>query len=352
MNNKIINWWKNIDQISFVIVVFFIIIGIVLSFSINKSFSLINRHLIYAIVSLILIIVLSNLKIKTLRRLAFLGLIICLLILITILLLDYDVKGSKRWLKISGFSLQPSEFVKPFFLMISGWFLSRGIQGKKASMYFIFSVFFILAGLIILQPDFGMTVLFSISFFCQLFIAGLSLILVSLAILFLVGLSVTSYFAFDHVKKRIDIFFDPSGGDTYQIGWSIKAFKSGNIFGKGPGQGTLKEKIPDANTDFIFAVAGEELGFLVCFLIVLLILILVIRLLISLFKIDKPDKIIAIIGLSSCYGLQALINIFSSLGVIPTKGMTLPLISYGGSSMISSAILFGFLFSLTRKDRK
>ena len=164
-------------------------------------------------------------------------------------------------------------------------------------------------------------------------------------------LSFFSYFSFDHVKKRIDNFLDPTG-DTYQIDMSIKAFKSGGFFGKGPGQGILKEKIPDAHTDFIFAVAGEELGFVVCSIIVLLILILIIRLLISLLKIEEPDIIIAIVGLTSCYGLQTLINIFSSIGAIPTKGTTLPLISYGGSSMLSSAILFGFLLSLTRKRKK
>ena len=265
--------------------------------------------------------------------------------------MNYEVKGSKRWLRINNLSLQPSEFLKPFFLMLSAWFLSKGIQGHKISMYIVFITFFLLAGLIILQPDLGMTLLFSISFFCQLFIAGLSFLLLILAIIFLILLSFFSYFSFDHVKKRIDNFLDPTG-DTYQIDMSIKAFKSGSFFGKGPGQGILKEKIPDAHTDFIFAVAGEELGFVVCSIIVLLILILIIRLLISLLKIEEPDIIIAIVGLTSCYGLQTLINIFSSIGAIPTKGTTLPLISYGGSSMLSSAILFGFLLSLTRKRKK
>ena len=235
--------------------------------------------------------------------------------------------------------------------MLSGWFLSKGIQGQKISMYLVFVTFFLLAGLIILQPDFGMTILFSISFFCQLFIAGLSLLLVSIAIFILLLLSIFSYYRFNHVRKRFDDFFQPSSG-TDQIDQSLKAFKSGGLLGKGPGQGILKESIPEANTDFIFAVAGEELGFIVCCFIVILILILVIRSLLSLLKIDEPDIIIAIGGLASCFGLQTLINIFSTLKLIPTKGMTLPLISYGGSSMISSAILFGFLLSLTRKRRK
>ena len=345
------NWWKEIDQINFLIIIFLIIIGIILSFSVNDSSAFFNRHLTYALIAVFIIIVLSFLDSKTLRRVALVGILISIILLVTILFVNDEIKGSTRWLRILGYSVQPSEFAKPFFLMLSGWFLSKGIQGQKISMYLVFVTFFLLAGLIILQPDFGMTILFSISFFCQLFIAGLSLLLVSIAIFILLLLSIFSYYRFNHVRKRFDDFFQPSSG-TDQIDQSLKAFKSGGLLGKGPGQGTLKESIPEANTDFIFAVAGEELGFIVCCFIVILILILVIRSLLNLLKIDEPDIIIAIGGLASCFGLQTLINIFSTLKLIPTKGMTLPLISYGGSSMISSAILFGFLLSLTRKRRK
>ena len=350
MNKLLINWWNTIDRINFLIIIFLIIVGIILSFSINDSSS-INRHLIYSLVSIFLMIFLSFLEIRVLRRLALIGLIISVSILFIILFMNYEVKGSKRWLRIVNLSLQPSEFLKPFFLMLSAWFLSKGIQGHKISMYIVFIAFFLLAGLIILQPDLGMTLLFSISFFCQLFIAGLSFLLLILAIIFLILLSFFSYFSFDHVKKRIDNFLDPTG-DTYQIDMSIKAFKSGGFFGKGPGQGILKEKIPDAHTDFIFAVAGEELGFIFCSLIVLLIFILVFRFLFQLLKFKEPYVIIAIVGLTCSYGLQSFINIFSALALIPTTGMTLPFISYGGSSMISSAILFGFLLSLTKKKNE
>ena len=193
-----------------------------------------------------------------------------------------------------------------------------------------------------------MTFLFVASFFCQLFIAGLSIILVIVAFLIIIALSLLSYYIFDHVQKRVNAFFDPSA-DTYQIDLSIEAFKSGGFFGKGLAQGILKEKIPDASTDFIFAVAGEELGFIFCGIIILLIFTLIIRYLLQLLKFKDPFVIIAIVGLICSFGLQSLINIFSSLGVIPTKGMTLPFISYGGSSMLSSAILFGFLLSLTKR---
>ena len=171
--------------------------------------------------------------------------------------------------------------------------------------------------------------------------------LVIMALISLLILSLSFYYFFDHVQKRIDAFLNPLA-DTYQIDLSLKAFKSGGLFGKGPGQGVLKERIPDANTDFIFAVAGEELGFIFCSLIIFLILFIIIRFLLTLLKMKDPFLIISIVGLTCCFGLQSLINIFSSLSIIPTKGMTLPFVSYGGSSMLSSSILFGFLLSLTK----
>ena len=174
-----------------------------------------------------------------------------------------------------------------------------------------------------------------------------------LAFLFILGISIFSYFIFDHVQSRINSFLGGLGGtDTYQIDLSIQAFKNGGLLGKGPGQGILKEKIPDANTDFIFAVAGEELGFIFCLIIIFIILSIIIRSLLKVLQLEDPYKIIAISGLICSFGLQCLINIFSSLGLIPTKGMTLPFVSYGGSSMISIAILFGFLLSLTNKKNE
>tara|TARA_B100000686_G_C16651681_1_gene895925 strand:- start:352 stop:1272 length:921 start_codon:yes stop_codon:yes gene_type:complete len=304
--------------------------------------------MLYSISAIIIMMIISMADVKILRRLSLVAFLAFTIMLVIILLLDYQIKGSKRWIKFYNFTLQPSEFIKPFFLILSAWFLSKGIEGRRFYLSILFLNFFLIASLIILQPDFGMTILFAISFFCQLFIAGLSIFFVIIAISMLIILSISSYYFFDHVQKRIGDFFNPAA-DTYQIDLSIKAFKSGGFFGKGPGQGILKEKIPDANTDFIFAVAGEELGFIFCSLIILLILTLVTRFLFKLLKYNEPYVIIAIVGLISSYGLQSLINIMSSLRLIPTKGMTLPLLSYGGSSLISSAILFGFLLSLTRK---
>ena len=288
---------------------------------------------------------------KTLRRISLFFIFFCILLLFLILFFDYEIKGSKRWLKIYGLSLQPSEFIKPFYFVLSAWLIVQGINGRTSYLIALIVSFISISGLILLQPDFGMTFLIFLTFFSQLFIAGLSMYLVVFSLICLLIFSITSYYFIDHVQKRVNNFLNPAP-DTYQIDVSLKAFKSGGWFGKGPGQGSLKEKLPDANTDFIFAVAGEELGFIFCSVIILLILIIIIRFLLKLLKMKDPFIIVAIIGLTCSFGLQSLINIFSSLSIIPTKGMTLPFISYGGSSMISSAILFGFLLSFTKIQNK
>ena len=354
MNIKILQWWKQIDRFSLICFFILLIIGIILSASINDKNIYIQKHLIYSFLSIVIFLFLSFLDPKIIRRLALIGLFLSIIVMIIILFLNYEVNGAKRWIRLWGqFNLQPSEFSKPFFFVISAWFLSKGIEGQKIALYIVFSLFLILISLLILQPDFGMTMLFAITFFCQLFIAGLSIVLVTLAIMLLFILFILSYYFIEHVQLRVQTwfqqFFDP---DPYsQISKSLNSFKSGGLFGKGPGQGILKEKLPEAHTDFIFAVAGEEFGFILCCIIILVFLIIIVRNFLKLLKINDVYIILAIIGLICSFGLQALINILSSLDLIPTKGMTLPFISYGGSSMMSTSILIGFLLCLTKKEQ-
>ena len=349
--NKIFNfqlWWKEIDKINFILISILLMVGIILSFSLNESSLFFNKHLVFAISSFFIMIFLSSLEPKTLRRVSLFFFIVFIFALVIVLLFDNEIKGSNRWLKFLGFSLQPSEFIKPFYFILSAWLIIQGINGRQYYLLVLIISFLLISSLIILQPDFGMTFLIFLTFFCQLFIAGLSIFLVIFSLFAILLLSFFSYYFFDHVQKRIDLFFNSNSGGFEQIDYSLRAFKNGGWFGKGPGQGILKEKIPDANTDFIFAVAGEELGFIFCSIIILLILTIIIRFLLKLLKMQDPFIIISIVGLTCCFGLQSLINIFSSLSIIPTKGMTLPFISYGGSSMISSSILFGFLLALTK----
>ena len=347
---RIENWWQSIDKLSFIFIIALGLTGAILSFSVTEKFYFFNRHSVFFILGISLLIFLSHLDDKSIRRISFFGFIFFIILIFLIFFLDYEVKGAKRWIKFYNFTLQPSEIIKPFFVILSAWGISQTINGKKYYLSASFILFVILISTILLQPDLGMTILISTTFFCQLFVAGLPLILVIVGITFLTLISAGSFLYFDHVKTRILSFL--GGADTYQIDLSIKAFKSGGIFGKGPGQGDLKEKIPDANTDFIFAVAGEELGLIFCLIILVIILTIILKTLINVLKIQDPYKIIAISGLVCSFGLQSLINIFSSLGIIPTKGMTLPFVSYGGSSMIAISVLFGFLLSLTNKNNE
>lgn len=342
---KIKTFWNSIDRLNFILIFILGLLGVLLSFTVNQSFLFINRHTVFFILGMLIILFLSQQNNKNIRRIALFGFIILIILLLSLYFFEYEVKGSKRWLRILSFSFQPSEVVKPFFIILTSWGISQSVKGKKYFLLVTFVSFLTLILLVLLQPDLGMTILIASTFFCQLFIAGLPMMLVLYGLALILSLSVLSYFFLDHVKNRIDSFL--GNADTYQIDLSLSAFKSGGIFGKGPGQGDLKEKIPDANTDFIFAVAGEELGLIFCLIILIIILSIVIKTLLKVLKIDNPYKIIAISGLICSFGLQSLINIFSALGMIPTKGMTLPFVSYGGSSMLASSILFGFLLSLT-----
>ena len=342
---KIKTFWNSIDRLNFILIFILGLLGVLLSFTVNQSFLFINRHTVFFILGMLIILFLSQQNNKNIRRIALFGFIILIILLLSLYFFEYEVKGSKRWLRILSFSFQPSEVVKPFFIILTSWGIAQSVKGKKYFLLVTFVSFLTLILLVLLQPDLGMTILIASTFFCQLFIAGLPMMLVLYGLALILSLSVLSYFFLDHVKNRIDSFL--VNADTYQIDLSLRAFKSGGIFGKGPGQGDLKEKIPDANTDFIFAVAGEELGLIFCLIILIIILSIVIKTLLKVLKIDNPYKIIAISGLICSFGLQSLINIFSALGMIPTKGMTLPFVSYGGSSMLASSILFGFLLSLT-----
>ena len=345
---KIRNFWSSIDQINFILILILGLLGVLLSYSVNQNFLLINKHSIFYIFSLIIIILLSQQSDKNIRRFALFGFIVLLILLLSLLFFEYEVKGAKRWLKLYSFSFQPSEVIKPFFIILSSWGIAQSIQGRKYFLATTFNFFIILIALVLMQPDLGMTILIASTFFCQLFIAGLPILLVIYGLLLIFSVSIFAYFFLDHVKNRIDSFL--GNADSYQIDLSLLAFKSGGILGKGPGQGDLKEKIPDANTDFIFAVAGEELGLIFCLIILIIILSIVIKTLLKVLKVSNPYKIIAISGLICSFGLQSLINILSALGMIPTKGMTLPFVSYGGSSMLATSILFGFLLSLTNSN--
>ena len=261
----------------------------------------------------------------------------------------YEVKGATRWIRIAGFSYQPSEFMKPFFAVVIGWILSLKYEEDFPSISLCLILYIIVAILLIVQPDFGMLILTTAVFATQLFIAGLPRIWIFIAFIGSFGGIMSAYILLPHVTSRINSFLDPVGNENYQAEKSILAFEHGGLYGRGPGEGSIKQYLPDSHTDFIFAVAGEEFGAIICVMIMLVFAFIVLRTLFRL--VGEEDKFVqlASTGLITQFGLQATINMGVTLNLLPTKGMTLPFISYGGSSTLAIAITVGMLLGLTKR---
>lgn len=317
------------------------------------QFHFIMRHLVFLVPALAIMLGASFLSPRNVWRVASVIFLVSAIGVLFALMGGEEIKGAKRWIYIFGFSLQPSEFLKVSFAVVAAWLMARqkedaGFPGNKIVIgLFAFTVL-----LLVLQPDIGMTVVLSAIYGGLIFLAGFPLSLLALlAVLGMAGL-LGAYFFLDHVRNRFDRFFDPASGDSYQIGKAMESFRSGGLFGTGPGQGSVKLHLPDAHSDFIFAVAGEEMGlFFICILIGLFAFV-VMRGLNRLMDCDEIFVVLATGGLLVMFGVQAFIHMASSVHLIPTKGMTLPFISYGGSSLLAMALAMGFVLALTRQQGK
>jgi cell division protein FtsW len=357
-NNFINRWWKVIDQQTIIAMVILLAFSLMLVTTASPAvanrigltdnyFS--SRHVVFLTLAVIIILTFSLLDKKWIRRLAIFGFLGSLLMLVLVKFYGFEVKGATRWINIGGFSYQPSEFMKPFFAVVTGWVLSLNYYEEFPSFKVCFMLFISVAALLIIQPDFGMLVMVSAVFGIQLFVAGLPIIWLFIAIFASVFGSIGAYLLLPHVASRINRFLDPVNTENYQITRSLEAFESGGLYGKGPGEGSVKQFLPDSHTDFIFAVAGEEFGAIICLMIIITFAYIVIRILINLLHEDDKFIQIAAIGIISQFGLQAVINMGVSLNLLPTKGMTLPFISYGGSSTLAISIGMGMLLGLTKR---
>ena len=358
--SAIANWWWTVDKPLLGLITFLLFIGIFLNFSASPSvanrigvgsFHFIKRQLFFVPVAYAVMIFLSMQKLKTIRRTAIIAFVVTLGLMVLTLFWGQENKGASRWINFAGASLQPSEFVKPSFAVVAAWLFEgqkkyRDFPGNLLST----SLFALTAALLLLQPDLGMTIVVTAIWCFQFFLAGLPLwIVTALGALGLVGI-VAAYFIFPHVQARIDQFLASDNNMGYQIKKSLEAFESGGFFGRGPGEGIVKMNIPDAHTDFIFAVAAEEYGMLLCLLIVGIYAAIVVRSMIISAKDSNLFIILSASALAASFGLQAIINMASSLHLMPTKGMTLPFISYGGSSLLATAFGMGMLLAITRKN--
>ena len=355
-------WWWTVDHWSLGAILIIIGLGVLLSFAASPpvanrlnlgAFFFVKRHLIMVPPALAIMFGISLLTPLHIRRLASFVYLAGVAMLIATLFYGIEIKGARRWLMLAGTSLQASEFIKPAFAVLAAWMLAEKYRdpefpGLTVSM----ALLVILMVLLLLQPDLGMTLVLISTWVGQLFVAGMPLIwmgiLAGLGIVCLCG----AYFLFPHVARRMDQFFDPSAGDPkqdlYQVTQSLKAFMQGGLFGRGPGEGIVKKNVPDAH-DFVFAVAGEEFGLFLCLFIVALFAFIVLRSLMRAMQDSSLFVMMAASGLVIQFGLQAFVNMASALHLIPTKGMTMPFVSYGGSSLIALAIAMGMLLGLTRK---
>ncbi len=352
-------WWWTVDRWTIVGLVLLTTFGLLLSLAASPPVAedmgkaplhFFRRHSAYVPVALTIIIIISLMQPRQIRRLGVVLFIASLVLLVATAMVGTEMKGATRWIYVGGLSIQPSEFIKPSFAIVAAWLftahrLNQGIPGNALSSIFLVTIL----ALLMIQPDIGQSILIAVVWFGQWFLVGLSMIWV--AVLGALGIAgiILSYFIFPHVESRIDRFLDPSVGDMYQVNRAFEAFTNGGLLGRGPGEGTVKTRLPDAHSDFIFAVVGEEFGLISCIVILTIFAFIVIRGFVLALRDEDLFVVIAVSGLLAQFGLQAFINMASSLSLMPTKGMTLPFISYGGSSMMALAVTMGMVLGLTRR---
>lgn len=352
------NWWWTIDKVLLLMFAIVIILGAFLTFSASPSvanrigygsFHFVKKQMLFLPAAVAGMLFLSMLSLKNIRRIAILGYAATILLMFLTLFIGVENKGATRWISIFGFQLQPSEFVKPLFVMVAALLFEAGKKYQDfPGMVLSAGLYALTAVLLLAQPDIGMFIVVSVIWCFQLFLAGLPLVFVwLLAGAGLIG-AVGIYAFFPHAQARIVQLF--SSELSYQVKKAMAAFENGGWFGVGPGEGVAKLHIPDAHTDFIFAVAAEEYGMVFCLIIVGLFAAIVIRTMLLSCRENNLFIILASSGLVASFGLQAIINMASTLHIAPTKGMALPFISYGGSALLGTAIGMGMLLAMTRKN--
>ncbi|MBM3565807.1 MAG: cell division protein FtsW [Alphaproteobacteria bacterium] len=352
-------WWWTVDRWTLGAIVLLLALGAVLTMAASPAvaerlnldaFYFVRRQFVFLALGAAIMLAVSFLSPRGVTRLGAVVLAGSALLLVVVLFKGVEIKGAVRWLQVGGISLQPSEFAKPGFAVVAAWLFARRRTDERFPGFALATgLFLLLAFLLLLQPDVGQTLLIAAVWGVQFFLAGLPLVLVAAIGFLFIGISVGAYFAFSHVQARVDRFFDPSGGEGFQVARALDALRNGGLLGRGPGEGQVKRVLPDAHADFIFAVVGEEFGAITALILVGLFLFLVLRGFVRAFKDRDLFVLIAAAGLLVQFGLQAMINMASAIHLMPPKGMTLPFVSYGGSSTLGLAIGVGMMLALTRE---
>jgi cell division protein FtsW len=352
-------WWRTVDRLTLAALGALMLGGIVLCLAASPPvaarlgldpFHFVNRQVFFLVPAAAVLVATSFLPPREIRRFALIVFMVSLMLVAATSYFGAEIKGARRWLVILGVNVQPSEFLKPAFVILIAWLF--GESGKRPEMPANTVALVLLVaviGLLVLQPDFGQTMLITLVWGALFYMAGMRFIwMVGLGATAAIGLT-TAFYTVPHVAQRINRFLDPSSGDTFNIDIATESFVRGGWFGRGPGEGTIKRILPEGHTDFVFAVAAEEFGVVLCLSLVALFAFIVIRALIKAMHNSDPFIRFAAAGLAILFGLQSTINMAVNLHLMPAKGMTLPFVSYGGSSLISLAYGMGMLIALTRE---
>jgi cell division protein FtsW len=352
-------WWWTVDRLLLAAFMTLMLGGVILSLAASPPvavrigldpFHFFNRHVLFLAPSVIVMLAVSFLSPRQVRRTALLVFAVSIVLVVATLLLGPEVKGAKRWITILGINIQASESLKPAFVVLVAWlFAESAKRPEMPATSMALGLLMMTVTLLVLEPDFGQTMLLLMVWGALFFIAGMRMIWV----FGLMGAGAAglfgAYLLVPHVAGRIKRFMDPASGDTFQVDTAMEAFTHGGWFGQGPGEGTVKRILPDSHTDFVFAVAAEEFGIILCLALLALFAFIVIRALSRAYASEDLFARFAAAGLAIMFGIQASINMAVNLHLMPAKGMTLPFISYGGSSMISLAYGVGMLLALTRQ---
>lgn len=352
-------WWWTVDRLLLAAFITLMLGGVILSLAASPPvaarigldpFHFFNRHVMFLLPSLLVMLGVSFLSPRQVRRSALIVFTISVALVVATLLFGPEVKGAKRWITILGLNIQASESLKPAFVVLVAWlFAESAKRPEMPATSMALALLLMTVTLLVLEPDFGQTMLLLMVWGALFFIAGMRMIWVfGLMGAGAVGLF-GAYMMVPHVAGRIKRFMDPASGDTFQVDTAMEAFTHGGWFGQGPGEGTVKRILPDSHTDFVFAVAAEEFGIILCLALLALFAFIVIRSLSRAYASEDLFARFAAAGLAIMFGIQASINMAVNLHLMPAKGMTLPFISYGGSSMISLAYGVGMLLALTRQ---
>ncbi|MEQ8177563.1 MAG: FtsW/RodA/SpoVE family cell cycle protein [Amphiplicatus sp.] len=358
-DSPLARWWWSVDHVGLLLVGLTATVGMVLLLAagpaaaarlgISSSFYFPLRQLLFLAPALAVMVGVAMLTPLEARRLGVAVFGISLVLMAYALLFASEINGAKRWLSFGGFLLQPSEFAKSGFIVTAAWMLAEGARNPRfPGVQVAFALYALLMLMLIRQPDYGQAMLVTAVWMAMFFIIGWSWrVIVALAAIG-AGSLAGGYFFSPHLAKRIDAFLAPGSTETYQVDKALEAIAHGKWFGVGSEGATVKYQLPDAHTDFIFAVAGEEYGFLLCAAILVLFAALVLRIYMRAAALKSLFAQTAVSGLAALIGLQSFINMAVNLRALPAKGMTLPFISYGGSSLLATGLALGLVFALTR----